>query len=58
MGEYLDKIPSEVQDHIRQITRTSGLPDTEDSVEMIAKGWIDKPFKPELLLSAVKKLAA
>ena len=42
MGEYLDKIPAEVQDHIRQITRTSGLPDTDDSVEMIAKGWIEK----------------
>ena len=42
MGEYLDQIPAEVQDHIRQITKSSGLPDNEDSVEMIAKGWLEK----------------
>ena len=42
MGEYLDQIPAEVQDHIRQITKASGLPDNEDSVEMIAKGWLEK----------------
>ena len=42
MGEYLDQIPAEVQDHIRQITKSSGLPDTEDSVEMIAQGWLEK----------------
>jgi hypothetical protein len=42
MGEYLDQIPAEVQDHIRQITKSSGLPDNEESVEIIAKGWLEK----------------
>jgi hypothetical protein len=42
MGEFLDQIPVEIQSHIRQITKTSGLPDTEDSVEMIAEGWLEK----------------
>ena len=42
MGEYFDQIPAEVQDHIRQITKSSGLPDDEESVEMIAKGWLEK----------------
>jgi hypothetical protein len=42
MGEYLDQVPGEVQDHIRQITKSSGLPDSEESVEMIAKGWLEK----------------
>jgi hypothetical protein len=42
MGEYLDQIPAEVQDHIRQITKSSGLADNEESVEMIAKGWLEK----------------
>jgi len=42
MGEYLDQVPAEVRDHVRQITRTSGLPDTEESVEMIARGWLEK----------------
>jgi hypothetical protein len=42
MGEYLDQVPEEIRDHIRQITKTSGLPDTEESVEQMAKGWLDK----------------
>jgi hypothetical protein len=42
MGEHLDQIPAQIQSHIRQITKTSGLPDTEDSVEMIAQGWLEK----------------
>ena len=42
MGEYLDQIPENVQGHIKSITKSSGLPDTEESVETIAKGWLDK----------------
>ena len=42
MGEYLDQVPPEIHDHLRQITKTSGLPDTEDSAEMIAQGWLEK----------------
>jgi len=42
MGEHLDQVPVEIQDHIRQITKTSGLPDTEESVELIAQGWLEK----------------
>ncbi|KKK73521.1 hypothetical protein LCGC14_2892980, partial [marine sediment metagenome] len=40
MGEFLDKIPENIQDHIREITKTSGLPPDEESVEKIAKGWL------------------
>lgn len=42
MGENLDKVPVEIRDHIREITKTSGLPDTEESVELIAGGWLEK----------------
>ncbi len=42
MGTYLDQVPEEVQDHIRQITGTSGLPNTEESVELIAQAWVEK----------------
>ena len=42
MGEYLEQIPEGIRDHIKQITGTSGLPDTEESVEQMAKGWLDK----------------
>ncbi len=42
MGEYLDQIPEPIQEHIRQITRTSGLPDGDDAVETIAQAWLEK----------------
>ena len=38
----LDQISEKVQDHIRQLIKTSGLPDTEESIEAIAQGWIEK----------------
>jgi hypothetical protein len=53
MGEYLDQVPAEVRDHLRQITRTSGLPNSEESVEMIAKGWLEKK---ELFESQVSEM--
>ncbi len=51
MGEYLDLIPVEMQEHIRQITKTSGLPDTEESVDMIAQGWLEKRKRFEKILA-------
>jgi hypothetical protein len=42
MGEYLSQIPEEIQEHIVKITKTSGLPDDESSIEKIAEGWIEK----------------
>ncbi len=42
MGEYLDQIPEKLHAHIREITRTSGLPESEESVETMARGWLEK----------------
>jgi hypothetical protein len=42
MGEYLDQIPENIRTHVREITRSSGLPDNEESVERIAEGWLEK----------------
>lgn len=53
MGEYLDQIPAEIRDHVRQITKSSGLPDVDESVEMIAKGWLEKK---ELFESQVQSM--
>ena len=42
MGEFFDQLPDEVRDHIRSITKTSGLPQGEDSVDLMAQGWLEK----------------
>ena len=42
MGEYLDQIPEQIREHIRQITSTSGLEPGEASVELIAQSWLEK----------------
>ncbi len=51
MSEYMSQIPVEIQGHIRQITKSSGLPDTEDSLEMIAQGWLEKKERFERHIS-------
>jgi hypothetical protein len=42
MGEYMDQIPEEIRDHVRQITKTSGLAPGEESEEKIAHAWLEK----------------
>jgi hypothetical protein len=42
MGEYLDQIPERLRSHIQEITGTSGLPQGEESVELIAQAWLEK----------------
>lgn len=42
MGTYLDQIASHIQDHLRQITANSGLPNTPESVEEVARVWLEK----------------
>lgn len=42
MGEVLQQLASEIQRHIKFITKKSGLPDTEESYEKLAQGWLEK----------------
>jgi len=42
MADYMAQIPEHVRHHITSITATSGLPDTEESVERIAQAWLEK----------------
>lgn len=42
MGTHLEHVPEALQGHIRSITKTSGLPDTEESIEKIAHAWLEK----------------
>jgi hypothetical protein len=42
MGQFYDQIPEELKQHVKEITRTSGLPDTEESLEKISEAWLEK----------------
>jgi hypothetical protein len=42
MGEFLDKIPTHLHEHLKGLIKSSKLPDGEETLEKIAKGWVDK----------------
>ncbi len=52
MGEYYDQLPEFIKPHIESITKTSGLPYSEDFVDLIAKNWLEKKrmFEEQTLL--------
>ena len=42
MGTHFEQIPDAIKNHIREVTKTSGLPDSEESLERIARTWLEK----------------
>ena len=42
MGNFTNQLPEKIKSHLAQITKTSGLPDSEESVEKIAENWLEK----------------
>ena len=54
MGEYLDRIPQRLHVHIEEITKTSGLPEGDESVELIAQAWLEKKKTFEEKVDAMK----
>ena len=37
-----ENISDKIRQHIKQLVRTAGLPDTEDSLETLEEGWMEK----------------
>jgi len=54
MNEHLDQVPVEIQSHIREITKSSGLPDTDESVDLIAEGWLEKKERFERITERMR----
>ena len=42
MGEYANTVLPEVRDHLSKLARTAGLEDSEESLELLAEGWLEK----------------
>jgi hypothetical protein len=58
MGENFDQLPDKVKEHVRQITKQSGHPDTDESLEMISKGWLEKKniFEEEISKKGMEEI--
>jgi len=50
MGEHFNNIPAKLQDHVHRLVKIAGLPDTEESLELLSRGWLEKQesFETEL----------
>ncbi len=42
MGEFLDQIPGDIQQHIKDLSKASGVGEDEESVEKMAQAWLEK----------------
>lgn len=42
MEEYFAKVSEEVQNHLKQLVGSVNLPEGEDALETLAKGWLEK----------------
>jgi len=42
MSDFLNQVPVNIQPHLKEILKTSGLPDSEESLEKIAESWLEK----------------
>jgi hypothetical protein len=42
MGEYMDQVPESLHGHIKAIIKASKLPDDEETMEKVARGWLEK----------------
>ncbi len=42
MEDYFAKVSEEVQNHLKQLAGSINLPEGEDALEILAKGWLEK----------------
>jgi hypothetical protein len=42
MDEHFEQIPQNIQEHIKDILKTSGLPNTPESLDVMSEAWLKK----------------
>lgn len=59
MGEFFAQIPENIQGHIRDITKSSGLDESEESVEKMAEAWLEKKgiFETKIKVLGMEELS-
>ncbi|MBN1699152.1 MAG: HU family DNA-binding protein [Spirochaetales bacterium] len=58
MDERVKNLPGNIQTHLRSVTASSGLPDTDESYEKIALNWIEKKKMFEDQIKSLDMIAA
>jgi nucleoid DNA-binding protein len=56
MGEFAERLPEGIRAHLSGLARGSGLPDTEDSLEELARVWLEKKRMFEEQIRALQML--
>ena len=58
MESFFEELPTTVKEHIRDITRTSGLPDGDESLDLMAEAWLGKKeaFEREIELQNMEEV--
>jgi len=42
MGEFLEQVPQAIRSHLAGLARNSGLPEQEETLELLARAWLEK----------------
>ena len=42
MGTKFESLDDFIQDHVRQLVKPSGLPESDESLEALATAWLEK----------------
>ncbi len=60
MGEYIAQLPEGIRAHLAGLVRSSGLPDTEESLETLAHVWLQKKrmFEEQVRLLQMQEVAS
>jgi hypothetical protein len=54
VGTYLELVPVEIHEHIRTIARVSNLPQTEEAVDLVARGWLERKSSFERIIDRME----
>jgi len=56
MGEFLEQVPQAIRSHLAGLARNSGLPEQEETLELLARAWLEKKRMFEAQIKALDML--
>lgn len=58
MGEVFNSLDSFIQDHVKQLLKSSGMPDDDESLDSLASAWLEKKtaFEDEVASQGMEEI--